>query len=215
MITKCKGQLYFDSQFSCKYLTMILTAWFFCLPTYIFFDRYFIVLANTSAFTLKLSSLAWLLFTWHSFVSWVTRTRLGTIAIALRLGQMAGNSSGRVHHAASAIATGKSGIATMVSSFNETWHYFSLVGIGRSWNSEWLEEYGRNNRIQMLGCAYQTFAANVMILRAFFYCFICVCVRWDTAAVYIYTNFLYVVMRNASTFSNTFSMIGWNSCGFH
>jgi len=113
---------------------ILSSIWFWCLPVDICFRRYFIVLGNTSAFTSKLSSLAWLLFTWHSFDLWVMRTRLVTTATALRLGQMAGNSFGREHHEVFAIATGKSEIATTVSLFNETWPYFSLEEIRRSWN---------------------------------------------------------------------------------
>ena len=151
---------------------MLLTTWLLCLLTYIFFGRYFIVLANTSVFTFKHSNWAWPQFTWHSFVLWAMRMRLGTIAIALRLGQMAGNPFGRVHCEVFGIATAKSGIVMTVSLFNEIWPYFSLVEIGRSWNSGLQEEYGRNNRIQMLGYAYQIFVADVLLFRghSFYLC---------------------------------------------
>jgi len=82
---------------------------------FFFLFRSSIVLVNTSAFTLKLSSLAWPLFIWHSSVSWVMRLRLGIIAIALRSEEMAGNLYGRVPREVSEIATGRSGIVMTVS----------------------------------------------------------------------------------------------------
>jgi hypothetical protein len=65
--------------------------WFFCLQTLFFCGRYFTVLVNISAFISKLFSLAWPLFTWHSFVLWAMKMMLGTTAIAWKLGPMAGN----------------------------------------------------------------------------------------------------------------------------
>lgn len=130
------------------------------LVVLLFFFRSFIVLVNTSAFILKPSSSAWPLFTWHSSASWAMRMRLGTIVIALRLAQMVGNSYGRVPHEVSEIVTGRSGTAMMVSLFNETWLSSSQVGIERSWSWELLGGYGKNNKIQMLGCAYRTFVAE-------------------------------------------------------
>ncbi|KAL0400596.1 UNVERIFIED_CONTAM: E3 ubiquitin-protein ligase SINAT3 [Sesamum latifolium] len=42
----------------------------------------------------------------------------------------------------------------------ETWHFSSLEVIERSLSSESLEEFGRNSRTQMLGCAYQIFVTK-------------------------------------------------------
>ncbi|KAA3488374.1 protein YeeZ isoform X2 [Gossypium australe] len=75
--------------------------------------RSFIFLVSISAFTLKHSSSAWPQSTWHFFVSWATSPRLGTIAKALRLEQMAENLDGKVPHVASVIVTGKSRTAMM------------------------------------------------------------------------------------------------------
>ena len=75
---------------------------------------------------------------------------------------MVGNSVGRVHHEAFGIVTERSGTVMTVLLSNGTWPYFSLVGIERSWSSELQDEYGRNNRIRMLGCAYQIFVAEML-----------------------------------------------------
>jgi hypothetical protein len=76
----------------------------------------------------------------------------------------------------SEIATVKSGIAMMVSSFKEIWHYFSLVGIGRSLNLESQEEFGRN-RIKKMECAYLIFVADMLFKEHFF--IVCVLVAID------------------------------------
>jgi len=94
------------------FAVLYLIGW---LVLFFFLVRSSIVLVNTSAFTLKLSSLAWPLFIWHSSVSWVMRLRLGIIAIALRSEEMAGNLYGRVPREVSEIATGRSGIVMTVS----------------------------------------------------------------------------------------------------
>lgn len=138
---------------------------FICFPV-----RSSIVLVNTFAFILKPSSLAWLLFIWRFYVLWVMRMRLGTTATALRLEQMAGNSYGRAPQEVSGIATGRWGIAMMVSLSNETWRYFSLEETGRNLSWELLGGYGRNSRTQIRECAYQTYVAKTDDFWKFTFC---------------------------------------------
>lgn len=143
---------------------------FICFPV-----RSSIVLVNTFAFILKPSSLAWLLFIWRFYVLWVMRMRLGTTATALRLEQMAGNSYGRAPQEVSVIATGRWGIAMMVSLSNETWLYFSLEETGRNLSWELLGGYGRNSKTQIRECAYQTCVAKTDDFGSLHF------VAWDTA----------------------------------
>lgn len=90
------------------------------------------------------------------------RTTLEITATVLKLEPATGSLFGKVPLEASGIVTGKLGTAMMVSLSGETWPSSSPVGIGRSWSLELQGEYGRNNRIRMALCAYQTLVAEMI-----------------------------------------------------
>lgn len=117
---------------------------------------------------------------------------------------MAGSSFGKAPQGASEIATVRSGTVTMVSLSSETWPFSSLGATGRSLSSESREEYGRSNRIQMLGLAYQMFVANCFVSTLcsclHFYVVVCVSMRRLGGVSYVLLANVYWIAFNCCLF---------------
>lgn len=94
--------------------------------------RCLIVLEDSSACILRLSSLVWHQCTWPSYDSWVTRMRQRNSVIVWKLVQMVVSSYGKEFRGASVIVIRKFATVRMASLFRGIWLSTFPVGIGKS-----------------------------------------------------------------------------------